>query len=149
MSKPAAVLDRLAEVLAAAAPSRVVSRSFQDFARRDRADLQAGVLTVLGRGANNPQPPRAEILRVLLVGQVQLGEDTAGSALEAAEGELVDEIYHLARFIGGAYLDIANWRQSMQLEHPYGWITADLEIGPFDLDATSETELADLITYSG
>ncbi|NIQ52636.1 MAG: hypothetical protein GWN71_04055, partial [Gammaproteobacteria bacterium] len=74
-------------------------------------DLQAGVFTVLGRGASNSQPPRAEILRVLLVGQVQVGEDAAGSTLEEAEGAMVDELYHLARHLGGAYLEISGWRQ--------------------------------------
>jgi hypothetical protein len=145
LSKLGAVRNGLRDALATAAPSRVVTRDFLPFADRESADLQAGVFTFLGRGQDQVAE-YSDHLKIALVGQCLVGEDAAASAVEEIEDAMSEELRDFARGVYGTFVAIQAWQQSGQLEHPYGWIAAELDVGPIDLSLT-EAELSGLITY--
>jgi hypothetical protein len=132
------VMTAVRDQLAAVAPARVVTRSYTDFARRPDEDLVAGVFTVISRGEGSYDnvPGRAAgngTQRILIVGQVRVGEDEPGAAVEDAEFGLVADLKALARsdlpeIISG--LALLDFEQSRQLEQPYGWVAAELENQP-------------------
>ncbi|MFP4615568.1 MAG: hypothetical protein ACLFRB_06800 [Thiohalorhabdus sp.] len=145
MSKLGAVRTGLRDALAEAAPSRIVTRDFQPFAQRDEADLRAGVFAFLGRGQEQVEE-YSDHLKIALVGQCLVAESDAPSAVEELEDTLSEEMRSFARGVYGTYVGIQAWQQSGQLEHPYGWIAAELDVGPIDL-TLPEGELETLITY--
>lgn len=136
MSSP--LTDRMNLVkstLAARVPARVVTRSMQDFTARKRADLLAGVYTIISAGefgyANyNGREAMDGKHRLLLVGQIELAETAEEEAIEDAEFAMADEVKALVRNlpVGLCSLVMTGFRQSQQLEAPYGWIAVDLEM---------------------
>lgn len=128
--------NALLDALTTALPLRVVTRDLRDFAGRADADLQSGIITILGGGEKDYANTLGRIamlgtLPITLVGQIRVAENSAPSAVEDAEDALADEIKEFCRapgdpLLGG--LSMLGYRQSAQLEHPYGWIVADLEI---------------------
>lgn len=130
-------LATLAAALQTIAPARVVTREFKDFADRPRAELLAGVWTVLNLGVSsyiNPvhTPGRQPVRRVLVVGQIELPEDSTGLQVEQAEYALAAEMEALAQAAQQSVpgLVLNTWSQSGQLETPYGWVRAEFEINP-------------------
>lgn len=134
MTLPARMLA-VKDGLAAALPARVVTRDLMDFADRPRADLLAGVFTLVSLGERgyrnyNGREAMDGTHRMLLVGQVELGENAAPSAIEDAELALVDDVKGFVRALpqGLCTLVMTGFRQSGQLETPYGWVAIDLEM---------------------
>lgn len=147
MSVIGTILNSAKAALATAAPARVITRSYQDFAERDQADLTAGVYTLMNKGQTE-MVRYQDHLQVLLVGQVLVAEDAAGETLEEAELAMVDEVRRFTEGAQGARITITGWRQSQQLERPYGWVAFDLDVGPFDLiEPIDEAALASFITF--
>lgn len=135
-------MDELTDLMAAlhaqlttAMPTRVVSRDFVDFSQRKEADLLAGVVTVIAQGEREysdviGRAAQGGTLGVILVGQVKVAENAAPSAVEDAEFALVGELKAFCLAVApplGA-LVLRSFRQSGQLEHPYGWIAAEMEM---------------------
>lgn len=127
-------LAALAAHLTTSCPLRVVTRSLKDFALREDADLTDGILTVVGGGAGRFRNLRERLgmdatQRVTLVGQLRVAESAEPLAVEQAEFTLYDEVIAALQAGAGTLrcIDIADFRQSAQLEHPYGWIALDLE----------------------
>jgi hypothetical protein len=126
----------LKAAMAAAMPARVITRDLRDFAEREEADLLAGVVTLVGAGEKD----YVDLLGgaydqgtvpFTVVGQVKIGEGTSPSAVEDAEDALMEEIKAFvinpgSDLLGG--IRLLGWRQSGQLEHPYGWIGCDIEV---------------------
>ena len=83
--------------LAARVPARIVTRDLLDFANRKPADLTAGIYTVLSSdegGYSNNMGREAAYGRhnIMILGQFKLAETVVPSAVEDAEGVMIDEI---------------------------------------------------------
>lgn len=120
--------------LSAAVPARVVTRDLKDFADRAPADLAAGVFTLVSLGESgyrnlNGREAMDGKHRMLLVGQIEMGEDAAPSAIEDAELAMVEDVKAFVRNLPAELcsLVMTGFRQSGQLEAPYGWASIDLE----------------------
>jgi hypothetical protein len=135
MSDLDAKLELFKTLAAEAYPQRVVTRTFQDVSQRDQRDLKKGIYTVLFQGI-----PRMGKLggspvtvKVLLLGQFQVEEDALGNVVEAGELAMVEEINELLRLAANRYPDVpriegVEMATSSQLEHPFGWVAAVLEM---------------------
>lgn len=130
-------LQALADWLQAELPQRLVTRSWCDSAQRPRAELERGVLTLISQGASQyaDYPGREAQLaqyQLALVAQCVLPESADGGVVEAAELDLIAEIEavlgRLPPVLGG--LSLSEWRQSGQLDAPYGWVAFSLIWSP-------------------
>lgn len=147
MSIIGALLNSMKTALLAAAPGRIVTRTLEDFSDRKKTDLQAGIYTLVHRGQGEITD-EDEYLKVLLVGQMELGEKATGEQIEEAELIMSEEVKRFARYATGARVRIKSWQQSMQLERPNGWISAEIEVGPFSLTPEiAAGTLSDFITF--
>jgi hypothetical protein len=128
-------MEALAALLAERCPSRRVTRSLRDFAERQPAELKRGIVTLLSLGESDYANLRDRAAmdgrhRMLLVGQIQVHESADAQSVEDAEFALVEQIKDVMRHLpaGFACLEMKAFRQSGQIEHPYGWIAVDLEM---------------------
>jgi hypothetical protein len=128
-------MELIRSTISAQLPARVVTRSLLDFAQRKDADLLAGVYTVLSRGERDyagyiGREAQLGTQDLLIVGQIKLVETSEPYEIEEAEFAMVAEICAflgaLPDGIGG--LRLKGFRQSAQMEHPYGWVAFDLEM---------------------
>ena len=134
MSEISTRMELIKTLLAAALPLRIVTRDLLDFGQRTNAELTAGIYTLVSNGEGgyenlNGREAMDGTQRILLVGQVQLGEDVAPSAIEDAELAMVDEIktFLRARPSTIVQLYMTGFRQSQQMDAPFGWVSIDLE----------------------
>lgn len=133
-SETDAVMEAVKTSLAAALPARVVRRGLVDPAQADRADLLAGLVCVVARGGGRfanymGREGQLGTLQVGLVGFLLVEEDTEPQAIEAAELALLDDLLLWTRYPNGVGSALPQeWRQSEQLEHPYGWLLLGLEV---------------------
>lgn len=132
MSELSTRMELIKTTLATALPLRLVTRDLKS--DRDDAELIAGVYTLLSRSEGNYKNYNGRegmdgAQRMLLVGQFRLDEDALGSAIEDAELAMVAEIKALLRTRPPvlAPLYMTGFRQSQQLDKPYGWVSIDLE----------------------
>lgn len=132
-------MNLIKSTLAAAYPTRTVTRSMKDFADRKKEELRAGVYTVISMNEGSYQnlPDRAAMdgkHRILLVGQIEVDEKTSPDpeSIEEAEFAMVEEIKAFVRAlpVGLCGLEMRGFSQSGQLEYPYGWISVNLEVIP-------------------
>jgi hypothetical protein len=132
----ASLRNALKTRMAAVMPTRVVTRDFKDFADRPLADLQAGIVSIIGAGENSYANYLARATQLgtvpfIIVGQIALAEGTAPSAVEDAEDLLAEEIKAFCRDPGNDLLGgitMSGFRQSGQMDAPYGWIACDIEV---------------------
>lgn len=129
-------MDALAAALATACPNRLVGRNFKPMAQRTDEDLLTGILSLACLGEQdyaNYRGREADLgkLKVVLIGQLAVAADAEPSALEDAEFVMAEEVkaflalpppYPLVECLATGY------RQSGQLEHPYGWVAFELEV---------------------
>lgn len=135
MSETGNVMNALKTALAAACPARVVTRELRDFNDKPRADLLAGVYTLIaGDEGNFPNYRGREgnfgDLQVALIAQIEVAENASAEDLEEAESTMIDEIKAFTRTALAAPIDsivITALKRSQQLEHPYGWVLFDIE----------------------
>jgi hypothetical protein len=119
---------------AAAYPARVVTREYKDRSLLSQTVLTAGTYAILSRGEggfdNLPERKAMDgTHRILVAGQIQLAETATGANIEDAEFAMVEEWKAFVRALpaGMCRLEMTNWVQSTQIEHPYGWVAIDLE----------------------
>lgn len=142
------ILDAVKAALAAAAPTRVVTRKLEDFSERKSSDLEKGVFTLVSKGEKRIDQFISS-LNCLLVGQILLGEDSDGEAVEEAELVMLDDVRRFISGVQGCQVVMTSWSQSQQIELPYGWIAVELELGPFNLDiGVDETGLSNFTTLA-
>lgn len=126
------ILRTFTAALASAYPLRTVTRSLKDYAERQPAELKAGVFTVVTTG----QPGTdvfEQMLKFMVVGQVQLPEKASGEEIEDIELIMAREIKNLIqRQLYGPLMRITGIDHSAQLEVPYGWVSVAVECGPYD-----------------
>jgi hypothetical protein len=147
-SNYAGAMARIATQLAAFAPTREISRTFMDFARRPDATQKKGVYVLLPRGvegydyeASNHfagDPPQTELGAFVFVitGQIKLPENAAGEAIDAAEFAMLAE---LERFADAGITDedlkdllLRRSVLSQQQEAPYAWVFTEWRLRLFD-----------------
>lgn len=128
-------MNAIKSTLAAMYPVRVVTRDLKDFAARPIGELKSGVYTVLSASEGNYTHylggmTRDGEHRVLVVGQIAVAETAAPSEIEDTEGVMIDEIKAFTRALPPELgsLTLTGWRQSQQLEHPYGWVAFDMTL---------------------
>lgn len=135
-------LEGIKTSMAAKLPHRVVQRSLVlDPVNHDPAAMAKGVLCLVGGGGGNFANYRGregQLGRVSLgvVGFVKVADDSEPEAVEAAELALFHDVLDWVRDTGlPRPFDSAlpkDWRQSRQMEHPYGWIVLELDVRPLN-----------------
>lgn len=127
-------MELIKTLLEAKYPARVVTRNFIGYADHKRTDLVKGIYTLVSQSEGgypnyNGREGQDGRQRLLLVGQFILDEDALGSAIEEAEFIMAEEIKEFLRTRDPqiAQLFMTGFRQSQQLDRPYGWIAVDLE----------------------
>lgn len=127
-------MSLIKSLLEAAFPTRIVTRDLLDFSLRKTADLEAGIYSLVSQSEGSYQNYSTREgmdgkQRILLVGQILLGEDVLPSVIEDAEFSLVDEIKGFLRTRDPrlAQLFMNGFKQSQQMEAPYGWVAIELE----------------------
>lgn len=136
MGELADLRNALKTRLAAVLSTRVVTRDFKDFADRAEADLQAGIVSLIGNGEKGyanylSRATQLGTVPFVVVGQLLLAEGSAPSAVEDAEDLLAEEIKVFCRDPGSDLLGgitMTGFRQSGQMDAPYGWIACDIEV---------------------
>ena len=130
-------MQSLASALAAAYPQRIVTRNWEDSSQRSDSDLARGIFTLIGKSESDyaDYPGReAQLgtLQFVVIAQIKVAEGSGASAVEDAEGDLIDEIKAFASnpppsLAEAGNLALTGWQQSGQLEHPYGWVAFRFE----------------------
>lgn len=127
-------MTSLKSELQLAYPDRVVTRTFVDFADRDRALLAQGIYTIISQGEGeyenlNSREAMDGTQRILLSAQIELPEGSSGELIEEAEFAMVEEIKAFMRALPAALccLTMTGFNQSGQLDAPYGWALINLE----------------------
>lgn len=136
MGTPNDTLTALASGLQAALPARQVSRSFRPLAQRAVAELEQGVLALVGLGEGdyaNYRGREAQLgtVSALLIGHLIVAENAEPVAVEEAELALAEEVKAFLRgtLPAGVTSCLATgFKQSGQLEFPRGWIVFQLEV---------------------
>lgn len=135
MSTLSIQMNALKAAIVAMYPNRIVTRDLYDFAQRAEADLLKGIYTVISQTESNYTNTRGREAyygthKIGLLGQIKLSEDSTPSAVEDAEGTMIDEIKALmrSRTLEVNSLQLIAWRQSGQLEVPYGWVAFELSM---------------------
>lgn len=131
-----AAMEALGASLAAACPGRYVSRSLVPLAQRTAEELEAGVLAVAALGERdfaNYRGREADLgtLRVVIVGQIKVAEESPPYVLEDAEFAMAEQVkaFLAAPLLAPLRQCVASgYRQSGQLEHPYGWVAFECEV---------------------
>lgn len=132
-----AVMAAAKTAMQTAMPMRVITRSYKDFSLRSDADLRSGIWTLISTGEKdyaNYKGREAQLgtLTVAALGQVRVDDNSSEEAIETAEFAMVEELKafvrgELAAAIDGGAL-MKSFRQSGQMEHPYGWVAVEIEI---------------------
>lgn len=130
------ILDAIEASLSAALPARHVQRSLVDPANESDARLTAGVICLVsgdgGKFANyRGREGDLGTMNAHLVGFVRVKEKASRADIERAELALLGELLVWLNTTAVPGLDVmypGDWRQSKQLEHPYGWLVLALEI---------------------
>ena len=132
-------MEDLKTALAAANAARQVTRTLKDTERYQDSELVDGVFTLLSGGHRDYMNDTGRVAefgkhRVLIPGQIKVGEDDPGEVLEEAEFLMLEDIRtmmqrdDLPESISN--MSLLDFAQSAQTEMPYGWIAAVIEIGP-------------------
>lgn len=127
-------MSSLRDALQTACPSRIVTRSFADFADRESEHLAAGIYTVMSQGEGeyqnlNGRAARDGVQRIVLSQQIELTEQDSGEDIEEAEFAMIEEVKAFMRALPASLccLEMTGFQQSGQLDRPYGWVLVNLE----------------------
>lgn len=134
LNDPNASLDLVEQSLATAMPQRHVQRGLVDPLAADREKLLNGLVCVVSQGGGqfaNTYGREGQLgtMKVALLGFLLVEEDTEPADIERAELDLLRDL--LAWTVAPTGLAQAlpqDWRQSEQLEHPYGWLMLGLDV---------------------
>jgi hypothetical protein len=129
-------LDALEQALIGVLPGRMVKRSLLDYRQHANGDLNGGVVMIVSAGERGysqalGMAAREGTQRVLLVGHLQVAQTSAPAAIEMAELDLIEELKSFVRGgVPGMSVRLDSVEHSRQTEHPYGWVLANLDLGP-------------------
>lgn len=137
------VIDRMDErmtaveaALKAALPTRVVKRSFlKHYDDHAAGEIERGVVMLISadEGGYNTAPgmqAKEGTHRMLLACHIKVAESGAQIDVEKAELKLAEEIKSFVRQgVVGMHVALDRVIHSRQLEYPYGWVVAYLDVG--------------------
>lgn len=130
-------LELIRTSLAAAAPTRTVTRDAKDPGQYPTEIIRAGVYTITSLGesdfTNNPGYIAQDgKQRILITGDIALADGQSGAKVEAAEFAMCDEIKNWLRNLpeGLCMLQLLRIATSGQSSGESGWIVAELEYIP-------------------
>ena len=128
-------MNLIQQTLAARYPARRVTRQLLDFADRKESELTAGIYTLISHGEGdyenlNGREAMDGTHAVLLVGQIVLPHAATPTDVEDAEFAMAEEIKGFVRNLPPELcaLVMKGFRQSGQLEAPYGWVAVEMEM---------------------
>jgi hypothetical protein len=135
--------DRLAAfraaIVAAGSPlaARVHKPNLMHYTAHSEAELTQGVIISVSAGEGNYHQASEGMIakegthRVLLIGHCRVAETATPSAIEALEINMIEEVKAFLRLpIPGMSLNLESVEHSRQLELPYGWFVAFIELLP-------------------
>lgn len=129
-------LDAIETALVAELSTRTIKRDLLTFTDHTDAEIDAGVVTIVSAGEkdyNNGLGMEAKegAHQVLLIGHLRVAEGTTGKDIEAVELDLAEEIKAFVRTgVADMSLKLNSIQHSRQLDHPYGWLVANIDAGP-------------------
>ncbi len=132
----AARLDALSALLTTELPTRIVTRELKHFTDHDETDLTTGVVTLVAAneaGYKNQKGmvTKEGVTRVLLVAHLRVADNQTAADVQAAELTLLQEVKTaLQKSVFGLSLGLARVDLSRQLDTPYGWFVAHVDILP-------------------
>lgn len=140
------LLDAIKTRLQEIAPDRVVTRNWKPFQNHKQEELINGIWTVRTSGiprypyeASDGQLATDSLratengrLRVVIVCQMQLPNDSTGEQIDAAEFQMIHELEQLADMAieteGLEALLLKDVAMSQQVEAPYAWVFSTWEV---------------------
>lgn len=115
-------------------PQRVVTRNRKELMEQDNDDLDMGIIIVIASSENDYSTQLGKVardgrLQLVVLGHLRVDEDAAKSAVEDKEIALIEDLKSFFR-TGAAGLSYAvtEFRTSMQLYHPYGFVVGAIEV---------------------
>lgn len=133
-------LNAVKDALAAAMPTRTVTRELKHFDDHVDAEISAGVLMVTSRSEGLYSQSLGMVAKegtqkLLLIGHIKLAESVSGEALEDAEIAFIEELKAALRItIPGIGIRLTRVEHSGQTDKPYGWLVASIDAGPPELN---------------
>lgn len=129
-------MDAMVSALKSAFPDLDVSRSFKPMAERTLQELNRGIISLIRLAEDdfaNYMGREAELgtVKALLIIQFRAAENSPGADIEKIEVWLAERV---KAFLKGPFPEpitgcLANgYKQSGQLEKPFGWVIFELEI---------------------
>lgn len=136
MSDANDALDAIEASLFAKLKDRHVERGLVDPAAADRQHLLDGIVCIVGTGGGSfanylGREGQLGRLGVVIVGFLLVDEDTKPVEVERAELKLLQELLDWTTYPNNPGLNSVlplDFRQSQQLEHPYGWVSLSLDV---------------------
>lgn len=136
MSDPNGALDAIEASLFAVLKDRHVERGLVDPAAVENQKLRDGLVCIVGNGGGNfanylGREGQLGRMGVVLVGFLRVEEDSKPVDIERAELKLLQELLDWTTFPNNPGLNSVlplDFRQSGQLEHPYGWVALTLDV---------------------
>ena len=136
MAAPDAVMDAFLSGLALALPGLLTTRDFVPIAQRSIEHLEQGIATLVRLGEKdyaNYRGREADLgtVTALLIVQFKLAEGATGHLVENKEIEYAEAIKaFLHAPLPAPLTDCTTdgYKQSAQLETPYGWVIFELEM---------------------
>jgi len=136
MSDANGALDAIEASLFGTLTNRKVKRGLIDPAAADRQALLDGLICIVGEGGGSfanylGREGQLGLMRVMLVGFLLVEENTDPVEIERAELALLQELLDWTTYPNNPGLNSVlplEFRQSQQLEHPYGWLALSLEV---------------------
>ncbi|EGW55166.1 hypothetical protein [Candidatus Endoriftia persephonae] len=129
-------LNAIQPVLEAALPGRLVERGFIPYETRSQPELLQGVVNLVASdeghyNAARGMAAREGTLQLILSCHLQVEEAQTSAELQQAEIDLAEQIKAFVRGgVQGMSLSLESLQLSRQLEHPYGWVVAFINIRP-------------------
>ncbi|MDH5633609.1 MAG: hypothetical protein OEZ10_11515 [Gammaproteobacteria bacterium] len=128
---------------------RKVTRDYQHIDQYNDADQKAGIVTMILSAPRAAISDNLHPVRVMLTFQGVVSEASGGSAIEELELSFIDQVQQFVASVSGIGIELVEWKNSRQLEHPWAWCGAVLELAPVDLSADSvNANLSPFITFN-
>ena len=132
------LMDAVRDLIRAnVATKRMVTRAFRDLEALPDEQAERGVFTLIAQGEQdfaNYRGREAQLgtLRAIVSGQFKLGEGATGEDIEREEFAMVEELKAVAQLRHWpapiTAFELVEWSQSSQIEAPYGWIVARVNL---------------------
>lgn len=136
MSNANDALDAIEASLFSTLKDRHVERGLVDPAAADHQRLLDGIVCIVGNGGGNfanymGREGQLGRMGVVIVGFLRVEENTKPVDIERAELKLLQELLDWTTYPNNPGLNAVlpvDFRQSQQLEHPYGWVALSLDV---------------------